>query len=260
MQTFLLIDLNNYFSRFYFSNPESCIERYLLLIKDSIKEFSPTWICNCVDAPISFRKGLYELYKSNREIKPPEYYSSLNLLKFNLQKFKYPIQTSKSLEAEDICSLFIENLKNEKQNENEIKFVVLSNDKDVLQLETVSNNKVRIFDYFNRKNDEGIKVKFVQKSIRNLEFESVEQLTLYLSLRGDASDNIPGVNKCGDVGARKIIAEFGTYENIIEILTTNFNFPSLKLVKNDLENFKMSYQLVQLRKDEWKVNLERYKL
>ncbi len=255
-QTFLLIDLNNYFSRFFFANSENCIERYLLLIKDSIREFSPTWICNCIDAPISFRKGLYEPYKSHRQDKPPEYYSLLSLLKFNLQKFHYPIQTSKSLEAEDICSLFTENLKNEEK----IKFVVLSNDKDVLQLETVSNNKVRIFDYFNRKNDEGVKVKFVQKSIRNLEFENIEQLTLYLSLRGDASDNIPGVNKCGDVGARKIIAEFGSYENIMELIETNFNFPSLKLVKNDLENFKMSYQLVQLRKDEWKVNLEKYKL
>ena len=256
MNTFLLIDLNNYFSRFFYANSESCIERYLLLIKDSIKEFSPTWICNCIDAPISFRKSLYSLYKSNREAKPPEYYSSLSLLKFNLQKFKYPIQTSKSLEAEDICSLFIENLKNEEK----IKFVVLSNDKDVLQLESLEDNKVRIFDYFNRKNDEGVKVKFVQKSVRDFSFSNTEQLTLYLSLRGDASDNIPGVNKCGDVGARKIIAEFGSYENIMEILTTNFNFPSLKLVKNDLENFKMSYQLVQLRKDEWKVNLERYKL
>ena len=253
MQTFLLIDLNNYFSRFFYANSETCIERYLLLIKDSIREFSPTWICNCIDAPISFRKGLYNNYKSNREDKPAEYYSLLNLLKFNLQKFKYPIQTSKSLEAEDICSLFLENLKNE-----DIKFVVLSNDKDVLQLEQLENNKVRIFDYFNRKNEEGEKVKFVQKSIKDFSFNNVEQLTLYLALRGDASDNIPGVNKCGDVGARKIIAEFGSYENIIEILTTNFNFPSLKLVKNDLENFKMSYQLVQLRKDEWKVNLEKY--
>ena len=258
MNTFLLIDLNNYFSRFYFSNPESCIERYLLLIKDSIKEFSPTWICNCIDAPISFRKSLYDLYKSNRETKPPEYYSSLSLLKFNLQKFKYPIQTSKSLEAEDICSLFTENLIFE-----DIRFVVLSNDKDVLQLETLEDDRVRIFDYFNRKNDEGIKVKFVQKSVRNLELNSTKELTLYLALRGDASDNIPGVNNCGDKKARKIIAEYDMYEKVIYAVKKDFCcklVPELKLVKEDLENFKLSYQLVQLRKDEWQVNLEKYRL
>lgn len=255
MNTFLLIDLNNYFSRFFYANPESCIERYLLLIKDSIREFSPTWICNCIDAPISFRKSLYSFYKSNRQEKPPEYYSLLNLLKFNLQKFHYPIQTSKSLEAEDICSLFTENLIFE-----DIKFVVLSNDKDILQLETLENDRVRVFDYFNRKNDEGVKIKFVQKSVKDFSLNSTEELTLYLALRGDASDNIPGVNKCGDVGARKIIAEFDTYNKILEALSTGFNFSSLKLVKNDLENFKLSYKLVQLRKDEWKVNLEKYKL
>lgn len=255
MNTFLLIDLNNYFSRFFYANPDSCIERYLLLLKDSIREFSPMWICNCVDAPISFRKSLYKLYKSHRQDKPPEYYSLLNLLKFNLQKFHYPIQTSKSLEAEDICSLFTENLIFE-----EIKFVVLSNDKDVLQLETIENDRVRIFDYFNRKNEEGEKVKFVQKSVKDFSFENVNQLTLYLALRGDASDNIPGVNKCGDVGARKIIAEFGTYENILKMIETGFKFSNLKLVEKDLENFKLSYQLVQLRKDEWKVNLGKYKI
>ena len=258
MQTFLLIDLNNYFSRFFYANSETCIERYLLLIKDSIREFLPTWICNCIDAPISFRRSLYSNYKSNREDKPPEYYSLLNLLKFNLQKFKYPIQTSKSLEAEDICSLFIENLIFE-----DIKFVVLSNDKDVLQLETLENDKVRIFDYFNRKNDEGVKVKFVQKSIQDFSLNSTEELALYLALRGDASDNIPGVKNCGDKKARKIIAEYDMYEKIMYAVEQNFCcklIPELKLVKEDLENFKLSYQLVQLRKDEWKVNLEKYKL
>lgn len=255
MNTFLLIDLNNYFSRFFYANSETCIERYLLLIKDSIREFSPTWICNCVDAPISFRKSLYSLYKSNRENKPLEYYSLLNLLKFNLQKFHYPIQTSKSLEAEDICSLFTENLIFE-----DIKFVVLSNDKDVLQLETLEDNRVRIFDYFNRKNDEGIKVKFVQKSVKDFSFSSTKELTLYLALRGDASDNIPGVRNCGDKKARKIIAEYDMYEKIISAIETGFNFSELKLVKEDLENFKLSYKLVQLRKDEWKMNLEKYKL
>jgi DNA polymerase-1 len=209
MQTFFLIDLNNYFSRFFYANSETCIERYLLLIKDSIREFSPTWICNCIDAPISFRKGVYNNYKSNREVKPAEYYSLLNLLKFNLQKFKYPIQTSKSLEAEDICSLFIENLKTE-----DIKFVVLSNDKDVLQLEDLNNDRVRIFDYFNRKNEEGVKVKFVQKSIKDFSFDNVEQLTLYLALRGDASDNIPGVPGIGEKTATTIIQMVGGIDDI----------------------------------------------
>ena len=255
MNTFLLIDLNNYFSRFYFSNPENCIERYLLLLKDSIKKFSPIWNCNCVDAPISFRKSLYSLYKSHREEKPPEYYSLLNLLRFNLQKFHYPTQTSKSLEAEDICSLFTENLIFE-----DIKFVVLSNDKDVLQLETLEDDRVRIFDYFNRKNEEGVKVKFIQKSVKDFSFSSTEELTLYLALRGDASDNIPGVKNCGDKKARKIISSYDMYEKVISAIETGFNFSELKLVKEDLENFKLSYRLVQLRKDEWKVNLEKYKL
>ncbi len=257
MNTFLLIDLNNYFSRFFFANPESCIERYLLLIKDSIREFSPTWICNCIDAPISFRKSLFENYKSNRQDKPPEYYSLLNLLKFNLQKFHYPIQTSKSLEAEDICSLFTENLIFE-----DIKFVVLSNDKDVLQLETFLDEKVQIFDYFNKKDENGNFQKFVRKSVKNFEFNNVEEFSLYLSLRGDASDNIPGVKNCGDKKARKIIAEYDMYEKVIYAVEKDFccKLPELKLVKEDLENFKLSYQLVQLRKDEWKVNLEKYKI
>lgn len=244
---FLLIDLNNYFSRFYYANKDSCIERYLKLIKDSINTYSPSYICNCIDAKVSFRYELYPKYKANREPKPPEYYELLENLKFNLKKFKYPIQTSKSLEAEDLIGLFIQNVEN-------INFVVLSNDKDCLQLQ---QNNVRIFDYFNKRNSFGEFQLFVEKSV--VEFGSVEQFTLYLSLRGDSSDNIPGVKNCGDVKARQIIVEYQNYDRLIEMLETNWKNNLLNMIRNDLDNFKLSYKLVQLYKNNWEFDLEKYK-
>ena len=67
---FVLVDLNNYFSRFYYGNPENCVERYLKMNRDIISIFSPGYFCNLIDAPVCFRKNVYSEYKAHRKEKP----------------------------------------------------------------------------------------------------------------------------------------------------------------------------------------------
>lgn len=254
---FLLIDLNNYFSRFYFANKDNCIERYIKLIKDSIKEFNPDYLCNLIDAPISFRKGLYSEYKSQRSEKPKDYYELLQNLKFNLKKLNHAYQSSKTLEAEDLANLFVKNIEN-------CEFIILSNDKDCLQLES---EKCRIFDYFNKKDENGNFVKFRQKSYIDLGLETAQQFLLYLSLMGDNSDNIPGVKGIGKQKALELALQFNNYELLIETLNSRDVFGKLfiknvkpySLIRNDIKNFQLSYKLVSLFKEKWKFDLEKYK-
>lgn len=254
---FLLIDLNNYFSRFYFANKDNCIERYLKLIKDSVLEFSPEYLCNLIDAPTSFRKGLYPNYKSQRPEKPKDYYELLENLKFNLKQFKYPYQTSKTLEAEDLANLFTSNIDN-------FEFIVLSNDKDCLQLES---ENCKIFDYFNKRDESGNFIKFIRKSFKNLNLETKEEFLLYLSLMGDSSDNIPGVKGIGPQKAFEIIKRCNNYNSLIEIITEKTlldNYTTrgklFDLIRNDIENFKLSYKLVCLFEEKFEFNLEKYKI
>lgn len=254
---FLLIDLNNYFSRFYFANKDNCIERYLKLIKDSLQEFSPKYLCNLIDAPISFRKGLYPHYKSHRAEKPADYYELLNNLKFNLKQFKYSYQTSKTLEAEDLANLFTSNI-------DSFDFIVLSNDKDCLQLESET---CKIFDYFNKRDESGQFIKFIKKSYENLGLSTKEEFLLYLSLMGDSSDNIPGVKGIGSQKAFEIIKRCNNYNLLIEIINEKNildNYTArgklFDLIRNDIENFQLSYKLVSLFNEKYKFDLEKYKI
>lgn len=256
MQRFLLIDLNNYFSRFYFANPENCVERYLKMIRDSIGNFGPEYVCNLVDGPISFRRALYPDYKSHRPEKPKDYYELLENLKYNLKQFKYPYMSSKSLEAEDIANLFVKNLP-------DFEYIILSNDKDLLQLQSANTH---IFDYYNKRNEDGIFQLFVEKFYTDFDVHSAEQFTLFLSLCGDSSDNIPGVKGIGPKNAIELVTAFENYETLEKVIELgNFTLKNkeskiLRKIKNDFESFKMSYKLVCLFDEKFDFDLKKYKI
>lgn len=246
---FILIDLNNYFSRFYYSNPENCVERYLGMIQYILSTFSPGYFCNLIDAPQSFRKELYKDYKANRQEKPKDYYEKLKNLKYNLKKFGYPQQSSKSLEAEDLMNLFIENLP-------DYKFLLFSNDKDILQLES---ERVVIFNYLAKKvNDEY--TLFEQRSFKNLEFESKEEYQLYHALKGDSSDNIPGVKGIGEKKAKKLAKIYKTFDNLKSLVSNDFiKDKDFVKIREDIGNFELSYSLILLFNEKYDFNLNKFK-
>lgn len=283
---FILIDFNNYFTRFYFSNKETCVERYLKFLKHIRQKFNPTWLVNLMDAPKNFRSEFYPEYKGNRPVKPEDFNFLRENCILNLKKFNWPIQTSKTLEAEDLANLFT---KNGKRLFPDVKFIIISDDKDCLPIESKDeqgNSTVLIFNYTGIQ--EGSQELFKQKSFRNFEMETPEEYTLFLTLKGDACDNVPGVEGIGDVGAKRLVTKYKTFENIKEILekeTQNHAVPASKLsflellkevenekieefekykdldkVRADYDNFLLSYRLIKLFEGEWEYDLERYKI
>jgi len=247
---FILIDLNNYFSRFYYSNPENCVERYLGMAQHILSTFSPGYFCNLIDAPQSFRKEIYADYKANRSDKPKDYYEKLKNLKYNLKKFKYPQQTSKSLEAEDLMNLFIRNLP-------DYKFLLFSNDKDILQLE--EDERVIIFNYLAKKVN-GEYTLFEQRSFKKLGFESKEEYQLYHALKGDASDNIPGVKGIGEKKARNLAKIYKNFETLKKASSVEFiKDTDFVKIRENSENFDLSYKLILLFEETYEFDLNKYK-
>ena len=232
---FLVIDLPNYFARFYYSNPDNCIDRYLRFVKKSILHFSPNYFINLLDADKSYKKDIYPLYKSNRDKKPEDFYTKLNEVKFNLSKFGFKCMNSKTLEADDLANLLVTNIP-------EMNFVILSNDKDLLQLE---KENVKIYNYVGRK-----ELEFEEKSIISFGVKTVEQFKLYLALKGDSSDNIPGIKGIGDKKALTIVNQF-SYEEILEKIKDNNEM---------VENIKLNMKLVSLYEAEWNFDIERYRI
>lgn len=219
------------------------------MIQYILSTFSPGYFCNLIDAPKSFRKEIFEDYKAHRKEKPKDFYDKLDNLKYNLKRFGYAAQSSKSLEAEDLMNLFIENLPN-------YKFLLFSNDKDILQLES---KRVKIFNYLAKKVNGNYEL-FEERSFKNLRFNSRGEFQLYHALKGDSSDNIPGVKGIGEKKAKEIAKEYQNYENLLNAVNNKFISDSnLEKIRLDVGNLKLSYKLITLFSEKYEFKLNKFK-
>jgi DNA polymerase-1 len=87
----------------------------------------------------------------------------------------------------------------------------------------------------------GVKEVCEKYSIKN-----PEQLIDILGLWGDAVDNIPGIKGIGEVGSKKLIAEFGSIENLLANVNKVKNDKLREKIKNDSENALISKMLATI--------------
>ncbi|OGZ17612.1 MAG: hypothetical protein A2Z78_00460 [Candidatus Nealsonbacteria bacterium RBG_13_36_15] len=219
---FIVIDGNAILHRAYHALPPlttkrgelvSAIYGFLLVLFKALKELQPDYVVATFDLPgPTFRHIQFKEYKATRVRAPEEFYSQIPKLKEILQSFNIPIFEKEGYEADDLIGT-IANLVSEKKILPKIETIILSGDLDVFQL---INTETKV--HFLRK---GIKdtvlcgQKEVEKRYQGLK---PNQLTDYKALRGDSSDNIPGVPGIGEKTAISLIGEFGSLEHLYEEL------------------------------------------
>jgi DNA polymerase-1 len=179
----------------------------------------------------TFRSEIYEEYKANRVETPQNMIPQFAILQEFLDCSGLANIKKDGFEADDIIASIVA-----KRQGN---FSVVTSDKDLMQLVCENVNCVDIF------KDKVFETKDV------IEKFGIEPRFIvdYLSLLGDASDNIPGVKGCGAKGAVKLIKEFGRLE---EIIANAEKIPNGKL-KDAIQNYSqmgiMSKQLASLNYD-----------
>jgi DNA polymerase-1 len=195
----------------------------------------------------SFRKEIASDYKANRSEAPVELKEQLPIAIDWIDKMGFATLSVPGFEADDIIASVVHL---SKQNGNGVQ--VLSHDKDLYQL-IDSEHNITIFDP-------------IKKTVINEElcFEKYgvtpKQFTDYQSMLGDTSDNIKGVKGVGAKTAAKLLAQFGTVDNIYENLgfiePKRFN----QVFAEHKDVVKISKQLVTLRTDAIKdINIDYYK-
>lgn len=254
----LLVDANNIYSKYYYANPEKCIEFLITFLKRNIYWFKTDYVLCVFDAEKSFRKDIYSLYKSNRAPKPEAYIEQLKNFKEQLQKNYIHQISSKTLEAEDSIGLLIKKYE-------DINFYVLSEDKDCLQLYQYKNSFV--FKKFGEKLDVP---KYCEISETDESF--IEKYKLFFSINGDTSDNIPGIIGLGPKKSNFIVNKITSYENLKKLLssssleleceklktnTDKYNiYKCLSLIKDNLEMLEISYKLFSLFETTISLNID----
>ena len=175
---------------------------FVHMVNKLIKEREPRYLAIVFDSkgPV-FRHQMYEEYKANRPPMPEDLREQLPFIKGFVRASNILLLEKQGVEADDIIATAVRSF-----SEKGIKSVIVSGDKDLLQL--VDSNVV-VFDPM--KNKEMGPTQVMEKfSV------GVEQLLDYFALVGDSADNVPGVPGVGPKTAQKLIAEYGSLEGLYE--------------------------------------------
>jgi DNA polymerase-1 len=213
-KTIILIDGSNLLYRAFFALPVTMATRFgqvtnaaygftSMLLK-LLREEKPAGMAVAFDRPAAtFRHEAYEEYKAHRVAIPSELPSQIPLSKEILHVLKIPVFELEGYEADDILSFLATRAEKEGYD-----VLVVTGDKDALQL--VSPH-VKIMT--TRK---GITDTFIYDRQRVQEKYGItpERIPDMLGLKGDPSDNIPGVPGIGEKTASKLIQEFGSLEEV----------------------------------------------
>ncbi len=194
----------------------NAIYGFLLVFFKAIKEFQPDFVVATFDFPApTFRHEKYKLYKATRKKAPQELYDQIPKIKEILESFNIQIFKKQGFEADDLIGT-ISKTAPKKQILPEIETIILTGDLDALQL-VDKNTKV----YALRKGLKDTVLYDKEKVKEKYDGLIPEDLVDYKGLRGDPSDNIPGVPGVGEKTAIFLIKEFGTLENLYEELEQN---------------------------------------
>lgn len=177
------------------------------VLLDLLKKENPTHIAVVFDSPgLTKRAEEFEDYKANREAMPEDIASMIEPIKEIVRAFNIPILISPGDEADDIIGTIAK-----KAEKAGFYTYMMTPDKDFAQL--VSDH---IFMYKPGRGGKPAEIWGVPEVLENFEIERPEQVIDFLGLCGDSSDNIPGIPGVGPVAAKKLIAQFGSVEGIIE--------------------------------------------
>ena len=204
---------------------------------DVIKNETPTHIGVAFDlhGP-TVRHVEYTDYKANRDNTPEDILASLPYIKQMLECFGIPILEMPGYEADDIIGTIAK-----KAEQQGFISYLMTTDKDYGQL--VSEN---IFIYKPAHSGNGVSILGIKEVCEKYAIEQPEQLIDILGLWGDSVDNIPGIKGVGEVGAKKLIAEFGSIENLLANVNQVKNEKLREKIQADSENAILSKMLATI--------------
>ena len=183
----------------------SAIMGFMNSLLDVIKRERPDHLAVCFDKGGSTdRVEMFEAYKANRDATPEAIKIAIPYIQDILKAMHIPIMVKDGYEADDVIGTL------SKQAEKEgYKTFMVTPDKDFAQL--VSENIFMYRPVFGG----GYETWGIPEVKAKFEVEDPLQVIDFLGMMGDSSDNIPGLPGVGEKTAKKLLAEYGSMENLL---------------------------------------------
>ena len=216
----VIIDGKSVFYRGYYAmpnlstadgTPTGGVYGFAALSLELIRQIQPDYVCVAWDKPktnIRKRLEIYPEYKAGRKPAPPDFYAQIPILHELLDAFGWPLYEFDDYEADDIMAT----LDRQAEARGNIETYLITSDLDALQI--LDNNT---FLYALKKGVSNID-KFDVAEFEARYSIRIDQFLDLKSLKGDASDNIPGVAGVGEKTATQLLQQFNTLDGIYEHL------------------------------------------
>ncbi|MDP1644497.1 MAG: DNA polymerase I [Thiobacillus sp.] len=209
-KTLLLVDGSSYLYRAFHALPDlrntageptNAIKGVLSMLHRLRKDHAADYIACVFDAKgKTFRDDLYPAYKEHRPPMPDDLRSQIEPLHELIRAEGWPLVIIDGVEADDVIGTLVQHA-----TQQCIRSIVSTGDKDMAQL---VNDHVTLVNTMSAEtlDEAGVATKFGVPP---------ERIIDYLTLVGDAVDNVPGVAKVGPKTAVKWLTEYGTLDNLM---------------------------------------------
>ena len=225
-------------------SPTGAVYGFTSILIKILKDLKPDYVLAAFDtAAPTFRHIAYEKYKAQREKAPDELYAQFPKTKEVLGAFNIPILEKDGFEADDIIGTLAKKIPLE---DKKAGIIIVTGDMDTFQL---VNKNVSVFTMRKGITDT---VLYDELAVKERFGFGPKTMIDYKALRGDPSDNIPGVRGIGEKTATELLKKYGTLENIYGLLKKK----KLKESASLLEKLKTSENEAILSKNLATINTE----
>ena len=218
-----LIDGSSYLYRAFFaighlSNskglPTNATYGFTQMLLKVLKDHRPDYLAVIFDSKApTFRSEIYKEYKANRPAMPDGLTPQIPYVKKIIDGYQIALLEMDGYEADDLIGTVA------KRMQSEVDVVVITGDKDILQL---VNDRIQVYDTMKEK-------RFGVEEVIQRFGVSPEQVVEVMGLAGDSIDNIPGVPGIGEKTAIQLIKAYGSIENLLAHVE---EIPQKKLKEN----------------------------
>lgn len=215
MTTLMLIDGNSLTYRAFYALPTdmatasgqvtNAVFGFTSMLINLVRDHQPDRIAVTFDRPEpTFRHKMVESYKAQREASPDILRQQMGLVRQLVETLQIPILEQVGVEADDIIATLAT-----QAAEEGIDVIIVTGDRDSYQL--VKDPHIRVL--YNKR---GVSDYALYDEAGIIERTGVrpDQYVFYAALRGDPSDNLPGVPKVGEKTAAKLVTSYGDIDGI----------------------------------------------
>ncbi len=221
-KTLVLLDAHAIIHRAYHALPDfassqgeptGALYGIVAMLINIIRDLNPDYVVACYDLPEkTFRHHAFDGYKAGRQKADDSLVRQIITSREIFEAFGIPMYEAPGFEADDVLGTIVEQTK----NDVDLQIVIATGDMDTLQL--VDKKRVRVYTL-----KKGIQDTVIYDEVAVMARYGFgpKQVPDYKGLRGDPSDNIPGVPGIGEKTGSQLIGIGETVENLYKILKKN---------------------------------------